>query len=377
MPQTQLTWPQVFTWRLTRHRLIDRAAPEEFLNVASQIGCLHAQLMSSAELSAAARVDDIHPQTVQDALWKDHTLVKTWAMRGTLHLVPARDYPTYVAALDTRRAYQRPVWLRAFDVTLPELESIINAVRDALDGRALTREELASEVGRLTGSDRLKDKLLSGWGTFLKPAAFRGYLCFGPSQGQAVTFVRPDQWIGPWEPVDPDEAMRTLARLYISTYGPATHIDFAKWWGTDPAPAKRVVQSIRDEFEEVSIEGEKALALASELDAIKAMGENSTVRLVPHFDPYTVVTYSHREHLGDNRGRVYRKSAWISPVVLVNGRIAGVWKHDKAKNRVTATIDLFEDPTPKLKNQIEAEIERLTSFFDTRVEPVFGPVEVF
>jgi hypothetical protein len=137
------------------------------------------------------------------------------------------------------------------------------------------------------------------------------------------------------------------------------------------------VQSVRDEFEEVSIEGEKALVLASDLEAIKAMGDNSTVRLLPHFDPYTVVTYSHREHLGDNRGRVYRKSAWISPVVLVNGRIAGVWKHDKAKNRIRVTIDMFEDPAPKVKGELEAEVERLTSFFDAPVEPIFGPIKEF
>lgn len=377
MPQANLTWPQVFTWRLTKHSLLNRSASDRFLDVASQIGCLHAQLMSSAELSAAARVDSLHPETVQDALWKDHSLVKTWAMRGTLHLVPAHDFPLYIAALDTRRAYQRPVWLRAFDVTLPEIEAIINAVRDALDGRALTREELAIEVGRLTGSEHLKERLLSGWGTFLKPAAFRGYLCFGPSQGQAVTFVRPDQWIGPWEPIDPDEAMRTLARRYISTYGPATHIDFAKWWGTEPAPAKRVIQSIRDEFEEVSIEGEKALVLASEIEVVQSMAENNTVRLLPHFDPYTVVTYSHREHLGDNRGRVYRKSAWISPVVLVNGRIAGVWKHDKARSRITATIDMFDTPNANVKEQVAEEVSRLTSFFNSAVEPVFAPIKEF
>ena len=54
--------------------------------------------MSTAELAIGARVDGLSPQDVQSALWKDRRLIKTWAMRLELHLVPARDFPLYVAA---------------------------------------------------------------------------------------------------------------------------------------------------------------------------------------------------------------------------------------------------------------------------------------
>lgn len=66
-----------------------------------RIGGLHAQVMSSAELTAWARVEDLPSDAVAKALWKTRSLVKLWAMRGTLHLLPARDLGVWLAALGT------------------------------------------------------------------------------------------------------------------------------------------------------------------------------------------------------------------------------------------------------------------------------------
>ena len=73
------------------------------------------------------------------------------------------------------------------EVTLEELDGLTVAIGKALKGRALTREELLREVGRLSGS---KARLaLNGWGTVLKPAAFASHLCFAPSVGTGVRFT--------------------------------------------------------------------------------------------------------------------------------------------------------------------------------------------
>jgi hypothetical protein len=93
-----LTWPEVLTWRLTRQHLGRRATREEALGVVSQICGLHAQILSSAELTLWARVEDLEPDAVQKALWEERSLVKTWAMRGTLHLLSAAELPIWVAA---------------------------------------------------------------------------------------------------------------------------------------------------------------------------------------------------------------------------------------------------------------------------------------
>ena len=74
-------------WRLRRHHLHEPAPAAAMLEVAAAICGLHAQLMSSAELTLWARVAGLEPDAVQRALWNDRSLVKTWAMRGTLHLL--------------------------------------------------------------------------------------------------------------------------------------------------------------------------------------------------------------------------------------------------------------------------------------------------
>jgi hypothetical protein len=160
---TALGWEQVMAWRLRRHQLHERVPAGDALQVVARIAGLHAQVMSSAELTLWARLDDLEPDTVQRALWEERSLVKTWAMRGTLHLLPAAEYPLWQAALSTRRGYQAGAWLRAFGVTSEELERLIAAVGDALQQRPLTRDELAEQVAKLTGSAELGDKLRESW----------------------------------------------------------------------------------------------------------------------------------------------------------------------------------------------------------------------
>ncbi len=204
----KLTWAQVGAWRMARHHLTERAPKAALLAVVSDICGLHAQLMSSAELTAWARVDDLDRDAVAAAL-DDRTLVKSWAMRGTLHLLRASEYGLWLGGLATYRHYLKPSWSKGFGISQDALEKMIAAVARALDGKSLTREELAAEVVRITKSPSLAEKLLGSWGSTLKPATYQGKLCFGATRGRNVTFVRPDQWLSdstwsrprrPWPP---------------------------------------------------------------------------------------------------------------------------------------------------------------------------------
>jgi Winged helix DNA-binding domain len=80
-PNARLTWPEILAWRLTRQRLDRRAARDEALGVVREICGLHAQVMSSAELTLWARVEDLEPQAVREALWDRRSLAKTWSAR--------------------------------------------------------------------------------------------------------------------------------------------------------------------------------------------------------------------------------------------------------------------------------------------------------
>jgi hypothetical protein len=85
-PEAQLSWSGVLAWRLARQRLDRRAPSDEALNVVREICGLHAQVMSSAELTLWARVEDLEPGAVQEALWERRTLAKTSGARRLLRL---------------------------------------------------------------------------------------------------------------------------------------------------------------------------------------------------------------------------------------------------------------------------------------------------
>ncbi len=363
-----ITLDQLHAWRLSRQYLSDRAARPALLDVVTTLGGLHAQVMSAAEGIAGARVDGLTPDTIRDALWQDRTLVKTWAMRGTLHLLPAREFPLYRAALSTRASYLNLAWVKYHGLqSLEEADAIIEGVRQALDGRCLTREQLATTLAEQSGLPHLRAVLLSGWGALLKPAAYRGYLCFGPSQGQAVTFVRPDQWLGragDEAAMDPTAALQEIIRRFLATYGPATRDDFARWWGSQPGEIRAAFDSLTGELEPVEIAGSKAWVLAGTVEQIHALAAPSTVRLLPLFDPFILAAHSHRRLFLDERfkDRIYRTAGWISSVVLVEGRIAGVWEQDKGKAGLTVQATLFAPPSPATQAGIRAEAERLGVF---------------
>lgn len=107
-------------------------------------------------------------------------------MRGTLRLIDAEDFPVWAAALATRRYWRRPVWLRTYKLTVEVIESVVEAVAQALDGRILTRAGLADEVHRRLRNDAVDERLHSGWGELLKIVAIHGRerlrLCFGPQR---------------------------------------------------------------------------------------------------------------------------------------------------------------------------------------------------
>src|SRR5438093_2907418 len=129
----RLTWARAAAWRVRRHHLDRRAPAGSLLAVAHRLCGLHAQVLSSAELTAWARVENLDRGAVRQALWDDRSLVKTWAMRGTLHLLPADELPLWHAALGTMRRYlNESRWRKNFGLTLDDLDRVTEAVGAAL-----------------------------------------------------------------------------------------------------------------------------------------------------------------------------------------------------------------------------------------------------
>jgi winged helix DNA-binding protein len=374
---TSLTWAQAAAWRMRAQGLVERAPSSEWLGVVERVCGLHAQVMSSAELTLWARVEGLDRRTVASALWESRALVKTWAMRGTLHLLPSEEYPIWVAALGQFDHYRRPGWLRGWGLTVAEMETLIEAVGSALDGEPVTRDVLGDEVERATGSEHIGQIVRGSWGSMLKPAAYQGRLCFGPSVGQKVTFTRPSAWLGAdVAPADPDEALRSFTRRFLAANGPATREDYARWWGITPARAGERIAALGDEVEEVTVDGEPRWMLAGASAEAASCSPSGVVRLVPMFDQYVVGATLHAASLlpsPELRERVYRPQGCA--VVLVDGRMDGVWRWERKGRRLVVAVEPFVPFGADVRAAVEAEVARLAGFLggELRLEWTAAP----
>jgi hypothetical protein len=239
--------------------------------------------------------------------------------------------------------------------------------RHHLDERAPGGDLLAvaAEVARITGSAELGDKLRHSWGALLKPAASRGLLCFGPSDGQLVRFTRPDQWLPAWRgDQDPEAALLETARRFLRACGAVTREDYARWWGVMAPEGGRVLERLGDEAVPVEVGGAGAWMLAAHAEEIVRASAAPSVRLLPAFDQYVVAATRHAEQLmpGPFKDRVYRPQGWLSPVLLAGGRMMGTWRQEQKGRRLGVTIEPFAKLRAAVRRQAEHEAERLAAW---------------
>ncbi len=359
-----LSWDQVLGWRM-RRQLLDPVGSHSIPEVAQRLCGVQAQVASSAELAVALRRREGRVGEAAEAL-ADRKLIRTWAMRGTLHLLSPVQAPSLLALLGARRTWERPAWERNFGVSPGEIEELATTVRDVLTDRVLERDELIEEVAARSGSRHLDEHLRSGWGAVLKPLAWMGLLCNGPSRGNRVTFTTPSSWIDGWTGLpDPDTAALTAIPSYLRAYGPATPAAFDAWLtrgSSRKADLRRWFGQLEDELMAVDVEGESCLALRSDLAELTDAAPSQAVRLLAGFDQYLLGpgTADTRILARHRRKHVSKTAGWIAPVVVSEGRIAGTWELDRDSLRVL----LFAEREPIDRNALERERERLAACLD-------------
>jgi hypothetical protein len=300
--------------------------------------------MGSAELQLAARVEGITREDVRAALWERRELAKSWTLRGTLHLHPADELSLWTAA---RRAVAE-----AGDPVL------VAAIGAALRGRRLTREELADAVVAQVSSAP-REELTSGWGYHVGDAALAGSLVFGPPEGTRVTFVHADDWLGPQQPWEPENALREVARRYAATYGPVTYRQFREWFtapGFTAAAARELFSGL-------------------DLPDPAPVEPRPSVRLLPEYDVY-VMGFREREHLvppevraqvaAHGKGR-YEGPAG-TPFLVVDGLCAGIWSRKKLAKRIALTVEPARKLTRGERAALAGEADRIGLFLG--LEPV-------
>jgi len=375
----ETSWPQVLALRLRRQGVIERAPAGDLVDVVGRLVGLHAQVMSSAELQAAARIDGLRATDVREALWERRSLVKTWAFRQTLHLLTPDDLAEFVVAARSLERWHTPAWLRYFKMTERGVSEVLEAIGDVLGDGPMTRVEVVDAVVARVRRPHLRDDMLTGWGTFLGPAAQRGKLIFGPSDGRNVAFVDPSEWLGRRIGVEPDaqaaeEARARMIARYLAAFPGSSRAMIGRWWGGRTAVTK-VVNLVPVPLVEVDVEGTRGLVREEDVDALAATSPEHAARLLPGFDPFTNELPRRVDSVltPANHDAVHRTAGWVTPVVVIDGRIGGTWAIENGTSGSgTVVVRPFFGWRGGARRELAPEADRIAAFLDRRLRLEVG-----
>jgi hypothetical protein len=175
-------------------------------------------------------------------------------------------------------------------------------------------------------------------------------------------------WLpAPLPRLDEREARDTLARRWLTTYGPATVTDLKWWSGWTLTQTRKALAAIG--AVEVDLDGTPGLVMPDDIDVVESSPE-PWAALLPALDS-TVMGWKERTwYLGEHGPALFDRSGNAGPTVWWNGRIVGGWAAAKS-GRVR--FRLLEDVGAKAVGQVEAEAARLEAWLGgVVVIPRFG-----
>lgn len=306
---------------------------------------MQGQDLPGAMTSAALRTRGRSRDGVAEAM-NEGSIVRTWPMRGTLHLLPAEDLAP-ILSLTGRRTLQSAARRREqLGVDDPVQDAARSAAVGALEGgRSLRRDELMSlwdDAGLLGVGGRGYHLLLT--------LSLEGVVCFGPFDGAGRNgggeqrIVLCEEWIGPPRRVDRDEALAQWALRYFRSHGPATVRDFA-WWTKLPLGAIRgALAEVADRLATWTVDGTEFLMAPETPDLLASAGRGAdSVLLLPGFDEF-LLGYGDRGAAlsGAHAGKVVPGNNGVfRGTVVAGGRVVGTWKRKGSGKAVRIDAEPF------------------------------------
>lgn len=356
---TELSADQVRAIRLHAQRLSPRGSTENILQVIRALCGVNAQLRPAMLLALRARARGLRPEHVAD---RQQELVRTWAMRGTIHLFARDDYGWILPLLGpTLTAKSRR---RRLELGLDEakLEKGLREMRAIMEREGpLTRGEL---VDRLVDHGVSIERKSQAPYHLLAYAGLNGIMIMGPDRpGGEETYVLAGDGQITWSG---DQALATLASRYLEGYGPASPADFAAWSGLPMTDAKRGWELMRAKgsLADVTVDQHTLQVLERQLKlAVDEPFTESIVNFLPAFDTL-VLGYSDRSLVVPEKYQadVYHGGQTV-PVVLVNGTAAGVWRYERQSRSIGIEVRPFELLDKKTKGLVEEEASDVGRLF--------------
>lgn len=294
------------------------------VDVVRWFGAVQSQDFEAAKWALALRMRSATNDTIED-VFNHGEILRTHVMRPTWHFV-ARDDVRWLLELTAARVNLRcgPGY-RMFELDEAVFKRSHKVLERALkNGKYLSRSELRRKLNEAGVAADHTVRM----GHILIRAELDRVVCSGPRVGKQLAYALFDERVPETKPLDRDEALARLARLYFQSHGPATLQDFVWWSGLSTADAKLGLELVQRQLEKTSL-GEKVYWNLRSGDT--APGSSPTAHLLPAFDEYFVAYKDRQPAFDPNDGKQsLTTSDTLGPTVIIDGTVAGQWKKAKS-----------------------------------------------
>jgi hypothetical protein len=330
---------------LARQLLLERAELP-LPRALERVGGIQAQYAPSSYIGLWSRLQGFERDDLTRALER-RTVVQGTLMRVTIHLVSARDYPLLAEGVRERR---RQWWLTTHGrrVDARKIAAAARRARSFLAGGPRRRSELVQYLG----ADNVTWNGVGVWIDLVRAPPSGTW-----EQRRADLYATAEDWLGPSD-ATAEQGIDLLVRRYLGGFGPASLKDVASWAGLPATMLAHAVERLklrrfRDEAGSVLLDIPRGPLPEADTPA--------PVRFLPTWDA-TLLVHARRTQILPERYRPLvfsTKTPQSLSAFLVDGRVAGTWKHERGR----VQVEPFERLPREVRRELDEEGERLAAFF--------------
>ena len=366
-----------------------RADPAE---VMIHMGCIQGQDYQSALWAIGMRSKPGTTFRNVEAAFSDRKIVRTWLLRGTIHIADATNVK-WISKLLSPGLLKLALKREANRGIEPEK---IRKIEEIFMGRLKKEHQLSrTDMYRLLEESGESPENNFGY-HMLYRAAWDGIICYGDRKGDEDTFALRDEWINDGINLEGNNAIVSLAKLYFASHGPASLSDFAWWSGLKMKEIRTALNENPEIFHHWK--DNPKLIHYDEDNSHDKYPENS-VKLLPAYDEY-FIGYADRSFIFNDKLKGYlskdlpiydvkfpvltsnkeggdaqnesvsiiHKNGIFQPLVLVDGQIAGTWTKKVTKDGMTLTIMPFQKFSYSEVSKLEDEVGKYGKFFEANIK---------
>jgi hypothetical protein len=323
-------------------------------------GAVQAQDYLGSLWAVGQRVQQVHERDVEQAM-ATGAIIRTHPMRGTWHYIAAADVRWLLRLMAPRTIPSVAGYYRRLELDEATIAKSLAVFTQTLQGgKQGTRHELkaALEHAGISTADLRLTFLLSR-------AEAEGVICSGPRRGKQFTYALLDEVVPTGRERSREESVAELVRRYFLSHGPATVQDFVWWSGLTTADTTMGLQLVKADLVKEVIGG-KTYWLAP---STRSEAQSSTrAYLLPPYDEYTVA-YKDRSAVLDPAHAEQTRNGIFSPVMIVDGRIAGLWSRTLKKNTVALTMTPLTPLNDEQERLVAEAAERYRAFLGLAAAP--------